>query len=432
MGGQPAYFIRGVERQPVHGVQEVVGAIKTAARAQIVDPPSGDPFIPPMWEATLDLVETDDRFRHFLETSASDQNVIVEEWTVGGHPISEIIGLYRTVFQEYATRHGPRTPKTYLGWRRLLLNFAHDAEALDRGRMLMSNCSTMTNADGRYGPFETIRVSKGETGGFLDAASSIGIGARKILLKKTHPFGSVQLVDARGNRDTEATRGYAQRVAEPLIAGNVLMTDIIPPDNALARRVALASNRPTEIMDPTFRRERREMLRARLANLAFEQSDLIRRRTMGRVRELCQEWQIRTAFLGTALNQIGQEYVGTVLENVLWALDQHDDTEVVVADFIERDRRDPSKLFLLPNWQTPLSPDEYVYNYFGVRLADPGHISRLFGFTSSRPHHGAVGDGVIAVRGEVVSLREQLVARAAGAASVGGTVSCLPVLSMFA
>src|SRR5688572_17050633 len=103
MGG-PFYSIRGLERQPIHGASQVIGAIKTEAMAQIESPPSGDLYIPMMWEAALHLEETDEQFRSFLEYTASDQNAIVEEWTVGGHPISEINSLLRTVFQAYATR----------------------------------------------------------------------------------------------------------------------------------------------------------------------------------------------------------------------------------------------------------------------------------------------------------------------------------------
>ncbi len=426
MGGP--YSIRGVERQPIHGADMVVGAIKDEARAQIANPLGGDPFIPPMWEAALHLEATDPRFREFLEYSASDQNAIVEEWTVGGHPISEINSLLRTLFQEHATRYGPRLPRTFRGWVRSLSNQVNDPASLDRAKMLIANCSTMTNADSRYGPFEVIRVLKGGPGCFLDAASSIGLGARRILLKEKHPFVPVFLQRNGGDEDMLAAQGYASLVAAPLLPRNVLMTDIVEPDNKLAQRVELASNRPTEIMDPGFRRERRELLRARLANLAFEQSDLTKRRTMGRVRELCQEWQIRTAFLGTALNQIGQEFVDLAIDNVLWALDQHDDTEVVVADFIERDRRDPGRLFLLPQWQmSPAGlPGDYPYNYFGVRLSDRGKVNRLFGFSGSRPRRGAVGDGIIAVHGEAHVLRELMIARAAGAASVGQITSYRP------
>lgn len=431
MGG-PLYSIRRTERQPLYGTELVVGAIKSEAIAQIENPPTGDVYIPPMWEAALHLEARDPQFREFLEYAASDQNAIVEEWTVGGHPISEINGLLRTIFQAHATRYGPRLPKTFRGWVRSMSNQVHDPEALSHAKMLCANCNTMTNAAGRSGPFEVIRVLKGAAS-YLEAASSIGLGPRRILQKEKYPFNQVIIERNGDGEDADATAGYASLVAAPLMPGSVLMTDIIPPDDKLARRVELASNRPSEIMDPNFRRERRELLRAKLANLAFEQSDLTKRRTMGRVRELCHEWQIRTAFLGTALNQMGQEFIGPVIENVLWALQQHEDTELVVADFIERDRRDPSRLFLLPKWQMSAAGHRggYPYNYFGVRLSDRGQIQRLFGFSSSRPRRGAVGDGTIVLHGEAHSLRELIVARASGEVSLAGLTSHRPKTHMY-
>lgn len=427
MGGQQGLSVRGAERQPLCGAELVVEAIKAEALDQIKHPPSGDLFIPPMWEAALDLIDQEGPFKDFVSSAASDQSAIVEEWTVGGHPISEINGLLRTVFQEYAVRYGPRLPKTFHGWKRVFLNFSRDPEALDHARMLLSSCCIMTNAHERYGPFEAVRAAKGESGGFLDAASSIGIGARGVLLKDAHPFKPVRFETDRGAEDVLAVQGYSNLIAAPLLTGNVLMTDIVPPDSHLARRVSLASNRPAEIMDPNFRRERRELLRAKLTNLAFAQSDLTKRRTMGRVRELSQEWQIRTAFLGTALNQVGQEFVDIVIDNVLWALTEHQSTELVIADFVQRDRRDPSRLFLLPSWQSAPAYGRYAYNYFSVKMADRGHIGWLFGFTGSRPRRGTVGDGtIVTAHGETHGLRELLIARAAGAASVREIVTGPP------
>lgn len=426
MGGHTSPF-RGPERQPLQGQDNVIVAIHEEAISQIENPPSGDPIISAMWEGFLWALDKSSEFQALVGSYAAKQSVIVEPWTVGGVPISEVNGRLRTMLQydamRYNLRHLPTTP---LGWMRQLTGLARDPDRCAAVETALDHNHTMTTSGDRLAPFEVIRQLQGGPAGFFDAASSVGIGARQTQLKDGHPFSAARLLHRDGSDDEAASDGYAQLVHGPILPGPIILSDLVPPDSRLARRLSLASLRPSEILDPAVVEQRRQLLAAKLSNVVFKRSDLLHRESMGAIREYCRHHRIRLAFVGTVLNIIGQEHVETVIDNVLWALDDHPDSEVIVADFAQVDRRKPYKLSLAPRW------GRASYGYFGIRLGDRERVNSLFEFTNSRPRVGRVGDGLITVGGEVQPIRELIVAHSAGSLATHQQDVALPALHNFA
>ena len=426
MGGQQ-YYSRGPERQPLRDPESVMTAIRDEAGRQRDNPPSGDPIIAAMWGGALSALEKDAAFRDLVEDYAAKHHVIVKPWTVEGVPDSEVNGLLRTALQFDSIRNGIRFPETKTGWERQIRNMASDPARRSYVEYVLDQMRTMTTTGYRQAPFEVVRQLKGEPAGFLDGGSSVGIGARQTQLKDSHPFAPVRLLSEGGRDDELSSRGYASLVGAPILRGNIVLFDRVPPDNWLARQLSIASLRPvSEIMNPAFMEERRQLLGAKLSNLVFVQGDLTDKDSIAMLKERCQGMDLRLAFVGTVLNQVGQENVDEVIDNVLDALEDHPDSEVVISEFAKIDRRRPSTLSLLPQWR------QAGYRYFSVSKHDRGRIQPLFTFTSSRPEVGRVEGGSIVVGGETAPLRELLAARAAGAVSVRASGHGPLALSMFA
>jgi len=303
-----------------------------------------------------------------------------------------------------------------------------DPERLAVFDMVLTNHTPRTCSGERYGPVEVVRQMdgdlSGEGAGFWDGGSSVQAGVNQMQLKHLFPFPLARLLFPDGSPDDQATAGYADCIGRPAIGGDFVTSDLLPPDDRVARMLALASMRPSEITDASFRSRFLVLAHAKLPNVHFIQGDITDKNAVDAIRRRRDALGLgpaRIAFLGTVLDQLGQGRVAQGIRNAMSLVGNGG--KLIIAEFGQPDRRDPRKFSLLPHW------GRYTYGYFAVHKDDgDGVIHPLIKFETSRPINGRVDGGLLDICGQLLPYREHL-ARAAGAAVTLRSVVRQPALS---
>lgn len=403
MGGAP--FVVRSERQPLVG-SEAVEAFFGEVGSQRFAPPSDDIQISYLWNAILWGRENIPAVNQVLGSFAASQEIIAEEWTVGGEPAAGVVGRARTAIQ-YAALDGKSRislPQTEIGWKREVgWLFRSPAKVALMKRVLRE--PTHTSRGIRYGPVEVLRQLGGLVN-FIDAGCGVPEGPWQTQLKHEFPFPEIRFRFPDGREDRLATLGYASAVGRPALSGQILTNDLRSPADQLLQDLSLAAMRPNEILNSAARRSRRRMakLGSGLGNILFVKADLTDKNSMAALRERCEGQDYRLVCLINVLHEVGQDNVVPTIHGVLDLLADHPDSQAIIAEHARIDRRRPHRLSLLPHWS------KGTYGYFRVAKLDPTKtISHLMTCDTTRPESGVAGHGLFGPYGEELPMRDHLV-----------------------
>lgn len=413
MGGtiNDALRIRVAETQPLRGEASYDALIDEIVKERD-DPPSGDigtSFLCDaiLWARERNRVPAVDAV---LGEFAMSRQTITQPWTVEGSPAANAAARVRAAVQRAAMRDTGRyeVPQTPLGWKRKVRRIFEDDALVEIVREDLKD-PVHTARRSRYGPIEVAR-QEGAFANFIDMGCSVPEGPWQLQLKGRFPFTPIDFRFRNGERDYLATQGYANLVGRPALAGDIVISDLTSPDDARLQELSFAAMRQSEIMNPGERLARRRlaMLGKRLGNILFIQADVTDRNTMAELREHCAGQDFRLACLVTVLHEVGQENVRRAIDNMLGLLADHHDSQLIIAEHGQVERRGRSSISLLPRWARG------TYSYFAVAKHDPKRIvQHLYTFDTSRPSSGIVEAGLFRAGGEVWPMRDYLVRAAA-------------------
>lgn len=394
------------------------------AEEQALHPPSGDPVIGAMWRAVPEVVGQSRALGELITAWVARQDIKQSSLDPQGKPISQVAGELRTHFQLDRLRRsrGFRGHEDPLVWRRGLLAMTRSPQRLADFQVSQGLPLNTTNGE-RYGPPEVVRqlmYSGTEPVDMADGGSSIMIGVNQIALKARYPFALPRLirpsgVDAAGNTvwgadDPDTQTAYHFLLNAPPVPGRFTSFDLFHPRDPAIRTIARAALRPTsEISNRRFM-HRFHALAGQKPELAdtvdFMLGDVLSVANMRAIREQFPDRKFRIAFLGTVVNQLGEENIPRAVEASMELLDDREDAMVLILDFVHPDANDPSVVRLHPRW------DSGTYALMGIYKKDPERRARVFfRFQTSRPSEVSVGPDQIMVDGAFMGVREALLRR---------------------
>lgn len=393
---------------------------------QIHDPPSGDPIIRAGWLALADVVDRAPELSVAISSWLDRQSMKWHRFDPAGRPVSQIAGNLRAHLQYDRLERvrgfrGHADPRVY---GRGLLRLSRSVDRMAEFTVVQGFPLNTSNGE-RYGPAEVLRqlmsTSAEPQVDMWDGGPSILLGVNQIALKSRHPFAVPTLllraseVDGAGNtvystEDAELQDAYRELLAAPDVPGGFLSTGLFRPQDPAVIKMARAAMRPvSEIMNPAFMRRFWSLAGYKLPpeKVSFRTGDITDIENMHAIKALYPHRRFRLAFLGTVVNQLGEDAIVPAIEAAMEMLDDdYPDAAVAIADFAYPDLNDPSRVRLHSRWS------QGTYSLLLIYKHDPERRVRvIFRFLTSRPTEVIVGSDEIMVDGAYMSVREALLRR---------------------
>jgi hypothetical protein len=248
------------------------------------------------------------------------------------------------------------------------------------------------------------------------------IGVNQIALKRRYPFRPARLLrpagqDAAGNTvwchdDPQLQQAYNHVLAGADVPGSFVSVDLFSPRDLLIRKVSHAALRPvSEIENRSFMHRFHALAGEKLPPdvVSFSRGDITNPEDLLRIREQHPDRKFRVVFLGTVVNQLGEDKIGPTVDTAMELLDdRYDDAVVLILDFAYPDPEDPSIVRLHPRW------GQGTYSLLAIYKNDekPRKARLLFQYLTSRPNEVVVGPDEMVLQGTAVGVREALLKRA--------------------
>lgn len=417
IGSSESPFLSDNERASIDAELNVQQLLTEIVRQKRF-PPSREKVIGAMWSELLPVFDEQGPVMVALRDFVSGQRILQPNRPDVGVPISEVAGKIRVSLQYIAMQYHDTIPLhmyTRTTWRHVIEQMVQVDTQYGDFLTILNYLNVPTTLQKRYAPFEAVRQlwsdPTAEGINWWEGGSSLQIGAKATQLKSKYPFEASRVVRLTGGRlksgksemepDRIAGLGYQRLLGRTAIGGGIVGTDIWTPRDALMRRLAVASLRPSEIGDPDFMTQFTGLMDAELHNVYHTLGDITDYHYLEAVRRQFDGSPVEMGFLGTMLNQVGQEHVDQTIRHAMELLDE--DGILFILEFGRPDPACPSKFQLAPTWK------DWTYGFFAIHKADPDRtIQPLLQFKNSRMTHMIVGAGVLDVGNGYRTMREHL------------------------
>lgn len=420
---------RGVPQRLIEASEDPMLAARLAAEfAEITHqrryPPSKDAVISAMWAEYVPALVAYPEFEKINREYVSKRPVLLHPNDQAGVPRSELVGQLRMGLQDDALQHSlPLHRHGRPEWRANFAELAGDKERLEWLRFITSFHPPTTNKE-RYGPLEVVRqmaaIACQEVFHLWEGGSSVQIGVKATQLKHLHPFKEPLVrrpvramregARQRLVEDREGAQAYAALLGRPALQGEIVCTDLYPEGNDLQKRLFRAAQRPSEISDEGYMATMQHLMNAKLPNIRFVEGDITDAHIMSRIARACSDIELHFAFLGTMLNQVGQEHVEQTIANALNLL--HNGGVLLILEFAAVDPDNAGKLHLTTGWR------DWTYRLFAIhKNDDKRRVHELMRFKNSRMEEVQISNGLLDLgdgRG-ALPMRQQMVDAAAKA-----------------
>ncbi|HSX29428.1 MAG TPA: hypothetical protein VLE73_02615 [Candidatus Saccharimonadales bacterium] len=395
-----------------------VARVLNEGARQIHNPPSKEKPIGVMWDGFLSAVVRHEPLVDAIQQYADGQTILTPSKPEAGLPVSEINNKVRVALA-YDARSYNEKPLHSLNkhdWLGVIGDIAHDDTRFANFLTILNYLHIPTTVQDRYGAFEVVRQLWGDPTGkgidWWEGGSSVQLGAKATQLKQYYPFLASRVVRPVGGErktgrvkteiDRAANKGYKNILGRTAIGGDIIGTDIWRPDDRWLRQLAIAALRPSELADDCFMERFTGILEADVPNIGYIGGDITDEAMMRSIRAELGGRTKQLGFLGTVLNQVGQEKVMQTIDNALGML--HDDGVLFILEFGNADPNDPTKFQLASEWS------EWTYRLCAVHNKDPQRrIQPLLCFKNSRMTHVMVEDGLLDTGGGYRPMRDYLV-----------------------
>ncbi len=402
-----------------------MAAVLSEIDRQIETPPSGDYVLGNMWRGLRRFLDWGSPLGQLIEQHVERQTIMTTASARVGLPVSEVVGkIGAAVRFDSVLGYSPaRFPRDESQWVRRLAGIDADVARFSLVQVALDHLQVNTTDRRRYSWFEVLRQAEGDPEGrgmdWWEGGSSIQLGAKSTQLKRAFPYPAVTIGRFTGRTlpdgspevvpDDELARGGNALVSGPVIGGNVITSDIFRPNDKWIGKLALASVRPMEYLNPDFRREHRRIAYAKLPNVHFVFADITHPEYMEQVKAYCRGLRLKKALLSMVLNQVGQEKVNPTIRLAADLLDDDGTVYWFESGYVDPD--DPSQFWLNPTWFN------WGWGLFGLRKSEPDRIQTYFRFRTSRGDMATAGDGLVGSGDSALSIKEHLYQAARGRAA---------------